>query len=300
MLEGDLDGAELLLVGLDQEQGSMHEEVVYHRAQIDRLRGNTDEARRSLTSLATGDGHRAADSCFLLADLEATAKRPAEALAWLRKAAKVAPVRGPDKSRWTLSFASFSADLLTPGRAERSLVRVLKRAPYPGLSWYEARAWSRLARVRVDAADAVAISGGERRLRANLLKRQGLILEAEQAVNQTIALEEPEWVLDGILALADGYEAYGDSLRESAFPTYLLPEQQVRYADGIAEQVEKAWLRALTYLDRAEDMAARLRWDTARATAVKARATDLQHRLERGEARPTPPGPDRSLPTSGE
>jgi tetratricopeptide (TPR) repeat protein len=223
------------------------------------------------------DGHRADDARARLAELAIALGRPADALRWLGELPRPRRLEPGDRERVTL--LTEIARLDQGGRSHRRLERAVDRAADPRATHHKARAIARLARREVDLSAAVDLDGSERRAAKALGRRVAHLRAAEAHVARLLALQQPEWIFEGVLALADGFEQLGDDILVAPIPARLTAEQAEIYRDGIAEEGLGLWMRALRYADEGREAAARLSWSGRRVDALDARHLALQQKI---------------------
>jgi tetratricopeptide (TPR) repeat protein len=282
MQRGDHAGARLLLDEAEDRHPEGWVEITWQRANLAALERDYARARSlyaAIPEVAPGS-HREADARFRVAELTGVMGEPGLALdrlGGLRPWRRLSP---EDEAKVRYNQAIFTLELGRHRRGARRFRRALRRAPPGSVPFYEAKAWVALARSRVALADEVRFEGGQRRLQRRLAERRELILAAEDAVEQAIALREPEWVLEGLLVLAGGYEAYGDALLDAEEPDDLTPEQRALYREMLRDQVRPVWVRAETYLEEGVALARRLAWESRRVAELEAALASMIEKAE--------------------
>ena len=142
-----------------------------------------------------------------------------------------------DKARLGLLIG---ASEIHQGRARRGLRRIsraIRQLDDPSdASWMQARARSALVRELVRNAEHLAIRG--RNDDARLKKRMKLMGDAESQVVAIIQLNEPEYVLEGLLAVADAYIRLYDELVSAPVPGELEGSQVALYKERVLEEAE--------------------------------------------------------------
>ncbi len=164
-------------------------------------------------------------------------------------------------------------------RAPRRLERTLRRAPEAAVTYYQAKAHAALARDLVSRSDALDLDAPEDVQVARLDERARLVTEAESHVAATARLEEPEWVLDGLLTVGAGYESVADDLLAAPAPP-LGPDDLALFHQLIAQRAEVLRVKAAHYYDEGLAMAGRLQWDSRRVGELERALAAVQARIE--------------------
>jgi len=280
---GDLDGATILLDQAVERDPAAEVEVRYQRANILALRRDYDAARTAYGTLVSDHptSHRYNDARFRVAELTGVLGDPAAAVQAFDDLADLPNLSDADHAKIALNRAIFNMDVEKPRKARRGLMKALTRVE-PGLvSYYEAKAWASLSDDRLDQADAIDLDVRERKLKRRLGKRTTLMREADAILNQSVKLNEPEWVFAGLIRMAASFEELGDDLLTAREPK--LTEAQLEiYRTGVAERAEAFWVQGLKYLEGGIDVADRVAWTSARVETLKAERDRLRAKIEAG------------------
>lgn len=269
MRRGDYEGTRLLLDRAVERDPAVATEVAYQHANVLALERRYDEARTAFAGIGAAANHRTDDARFRVAELTGVLGDPSAALDGLDALKPWGRFDAADRAKIVLTRGVFTLQAGRANRARRQLTRALRKTEPGTVSYYEAKAWAALARERLARADAVPFEGEQRALRKRLRERQQLILAAEAAVRQTIQLDEPEWILDGLLYLAASFERFGDDLRATPDPDGLTADQLRIYRTELDKEVDPVWMRALVYLDEGVSMADRLRHTGRRVDEIR-------------------------------
>lgn len=280
---GDLDGASILLNQALERDPASEVEVRYQRANILALRRDYRAARQAYAALVSDRpaSHRYNDARFRVAELTGVLGDPAAAVQAFDELANLPSLSETDQAKIDLNRAIFNMDVDQPRKARKGLVKALTRVE-PGLvSYYEAKAWAWLSDDRLDQADAIDLDVRERKLKRRLGKRTTLMREADAILNQSVKLNEPEWVFAGLIRMAASFEELGDDLLTAREPK--LTEAQLKiYRTGVAERAEAFWVQGLKYLEGGIDVADRVAWTSARVQTLKDERDRLQAKIEAG------------------
>lgn len=285
MTSGDLDGADLLLAEAQRRgpDDRVQLEIDYQTANVLALRGAYADAREVYAAIAARpDTHRTLDSRFRVAELTGVLGDPEGALAGFNDLRPWGRLPDEDQSKIALNRAWFTLQTGDTRRGMRRLRRALRKTETGTVSFYEAKAWAGIARAYADEAARVPIEGTDRKLRKRLAEREVYLAGAGSAVGQAVALQEPEWVLEGLLALADGFEQLGDDLLEAPEPSDLTEEQLLLYRQGMREQAVATWMRAEVFLSKGVEVADQLAWHSDRVPRMRDHLARLRQRIEEG------------------
>lgn len=192
-------------------------------------------------------------------------------------------------------------DLTTPGdkskkRIVTAILKVRKRSNWwtrwrlrkaiskpkdtaPG--FYLAKGHIVLAHADIVRADKLPITGRQRKMKRALTKRAKLVANAEAHTVATVALKEPEWILEGLLTLAYASESAGDALLNSPIPR-LSDEQREAYRAIIGKRVETMWTRSIAYLDEGAALANKTQWRSPRVAQIQRARELLIQRIDLG------------------
>ena len=289
LLTRDLDGATLLLdravVRLPDDDAPrrrrLEAEIVYHRGTVAVAREDWAAALDLYRSILARwpDSHRDADARVRVAEVLAATGDPAGALLAL---GDLPPARalGPSDARRVAMLREIWRLDAAPGRSDRKLRRLVDGAPTDPERFYVARGVARLARYAVDDAAGIRLDVPERRSARAVARRIEALKRAETQVERVLALREPEWIFEGVLATAEGFERFGDDVLTAPPPGRLSEEQAAIYLAGIAEQVDALWLRGLRYADEGRQAAARLGWSGRRVDALERLHAELERKLD--------------------
>ncbi len=214
------------------------------------------------------------DRLFRRAEALAALGRPEEALDTLARLAR----DGLDPSDVAKVTLAEGALWIETGRTRvglRALADVLPTLAPDQLAVYQARARAMLARTLADEAAALHFRVGDRRQARRLEARARLIRRIEQEVAAVAALDEPEWVLDGVLTYGGALEALAADLEASRRPRRLTPAQRAIYDEEVGKRIDTLRVKAARTYALGVDLVDRVAWSGPRADAVRARHTEL-------------------------
>lgn len=140
--------------------------------------------------------------------------------------------------------------------------------------YLRAKARYTLADALLDEADALALTGPEKRVVKRLKGRAERIQASEQQIIAISGLQEPEWVLASLIRLGDSYSALAVDLPASTPPKRLSEAEVTIYRRALADKAENVKTKAFHAYDSGVALATRLAWESPRvATLVQRRAT---------------------------
>lgn len=138
------------------------------------------------------------------------------------------------------------------------------------LAWARARARMALASQQLDQAAKVAVVN-DKRARDRLERRVGHLEAAMEEVTRIASLGEPEYALNGLLALGDGFMRLYDDILASADPPGLSPEQLTIFREELVQSSDVVRVRAWKLYDEGVTLAARVQWQGKVAEQLRAR-----------------------------
>ncbi len=242
--EGDAQGAVDRLVWL-REQGDDSPALLYQLGLAYELAGDFETALGVYQLLAQEDEQEryVLDVGFRRAMCLESLGRWDEALRAYRRLPQTAGFDRHD--RLTLDLALGMAELRA-GRArqgqqllERSLAATSSTNEVP---WMRAKAWYTLADVELDRAGELGLVGSQRKQVRVLEQRAAAIALAEQYLVQVVTLEEPEWILAGLLSLGDAYADLRRDMLAVPAPGDLSEEEAAHYR-AVLDQRTQVLLR---------------------------------------------------------
>lgn len=127
------------------------------------------------------------------------------------------------------------------------------------LAWARARARMALAEEELRQAARVEVVN-DKRARKRLVERVQRLEAATDEVTQIARLGEPEYALNGLLALGDAFMRLYDDLLASADPPGLSPEQLRLFREELVQSSDVVRVRAWRLYDEGVVLAARVQW----------------------------------------
>ena len=255
---GAFDDAHRLLLKAKDLGGKVEEQVVYQQAVLEEVRENWDEAiaAHEVVTDRWPDSASADDSRFRRAYcLEEVGDHKAAT-----SAVKQLQHRGDwddDDSRTMLLQRGITE--LRSGKVRRGIRRILfaLESGTDERTWIRAKARLALVRAQLDQASRIQFRG-DKRAAKRLVKRANLLEDSEKQAIVMFNLNEPEFALEGLLLLGDGYVALYDAL--IAAP----PPRKVKDTQAFVRAVEKRGkillTKALARYDEGVRVAARTQW----------------------------------------
>ena len=148
---------------------------------------------------------------------------------------------------WTINLARGIAEVRTgkQGKGERRILAALQDSQGSDISWMQAKALYTLQDALLLERDQAPLDGSPRQQGKNIVERAVQISAAEAMLAQVIYLEEPEWILKGLLSLGDAYLALQQELVLAPAPRKFDAQQVALYQSGLNEKgtilLRKAW-----------------------------------------------------------
>jgi len=255
---GAFDDAKRLLVEASAKGGEVSEEVAYQQGVLAEVTEQWSEAIAAYESVVATwpKGSSAQDARF----------RRAYCLEELgeHKAATAAVKQLQHDGEWSEHDARTillqrGITELRSGKTRRGVRRILfaLESGTDDRSWIRAKARLALVRAQLDMASRIKFKG-DKRAAKQLVKRAKLLEAAEKQAIVMFNLNEPEFALEGLLMLGDGYLALYDALVSTP------PPRKVKDTDAFVAAVRKkgAILRtkALARYGEGVRVAARTQW----------------------------------------
>lgn len=145
-------------------------------------------------------------------------------------------------------------------------------------AWLQARAKMALAEELLFQAGQIELLTSED-LTKSLKDRADLIVQAERQVQSIIALNEPEFALDGLSRVADEMLVLYDDLLASQPPESFTKEQKELYQEVIEEKADFLQEKALSYYSTALRYANQLEWAGQIRGELQAKYDALQQEI---------------------
>jgi tetratricopeptide (TPR) repeat protein len=105
------------------------------------------------------------------------------------------------------------------------------------------------ARLLLEDADKLHLSGPQRAQQRALERRAALLAAAEQEVAAAAYLGEPEWILEGLLILGHAYLSLHEALMESRPPRSLSEAAEVVYREEVSSRAQVLLIKAWNHYD---------------------------------------------------
>lgn len=167
---------------------------------------------------------------------------------------------------------------LRSGKIRRGIKRILKalNSGADERTWIRAKA--RLALVRAQLGKAASMKlKGDKRAAKRLRKRSALLSAAENQAIVMFNLGEPEFALEGLLLLGDGYmELYNEMLN---YPPPRSVDDPETYREVVMEKASILLTKAHARYDEGVRVAARTQWVGSVTDRLKAKRDALADRL---------------------
>jgi tetratricopeptide (TPR) repeat protein len=137
-------------------------------------------------------------------------------------------------------------------------------------TYYQALARYAILSNAVEAADAIQFKGSDRKKGKALEERARLLEIGNEQLAEIIRCQETQMALDGFLKLGRAHKKLGADMLDESPLTRLTPEQLAKNRDLLRKKVERVWVKASQYYDRAIQFAARMDWTGEPVPTMKA------------------------------
>ena len=137
-------------------------------------------------------------------------------------------------------------------------------------TYYQALARYAILSNAVEAADAIQFKGSDRKKGKALEERARLLEIGNEQLAEIIRCQEVQMALDGFLKLGRAHKQLGADMLDESPLTRLTPEQLAKNRDLLRKKVERVWVKASQYYDRAIQFAARMDWTGEPVPTMKA------------------------------
>lgn len=278
---GDYEGALILLRTAAASSDADPDRLSYLSAVTIELNGSPDQAiplyEDGLDQWPDSPLHD--DRIFRLAEATATVGRPRRALRILRKLDDD-DFEGDDRVKLDLvrGIAWLQAGRERKGTA--LLSAALEQASEEQVTFYQAKARMAWARVLADEAAELDMRGREKKVVSELQARARLLADVEGQVTAAAQLQEPEWVLEGLLILGDAYVGVGEALMTSSRPKGLTDGQLAEYDSLIGQRAIVVLTKGSQSYGSGIDLAARLGWQSRRVAQLDDAKSKIDARIE--------------------
>ena len=147
------------------------------------------------------------------------------------------------------------------------------------VTFYQAKARIAWARLLASQADDLSLNGREKRVVERLETRAQRLVQVEEQVVAAARLQEPEWVLEGLLILGASYERVAEDLLNSTRPKGLTETQLAEYDALLAQRALIVFTKASQHYQSGLGMATRLGWQSRRVGQLEQAKSTLDARI---------------------
>ncbi len=163
---------------------------------------------------------------------------------------------------------------LRAGKKRRGIRRILRALDRVGSSeeqsWIQAKARVALVRAQLKEAARLKLVGNKKAAR-RLKIRARLMASAEAQAKVAFVLGEPEYALEGLLLLGDGYMQLYQDMLDHPPPRSIPPEKHAHYRETVLKRAAVLKLKAHARYDEGVRVAARTKWQGSLTERLKAR-----------------------------
>jgi hypothetical protein len=275
---GDVEGARALLVELEPIVAPEHQSwYLYQRGICEELAWRPDAAKVLYDQVIALGADEAVDARFRRALVLEDQGLDAEALKDVLALAKQRGLDEDDVVTLTLQRGIAEVNVGKLRKGVRHIEAALAQVEAGDTHRYmRAKARYTLARALLGEADALTLTGPDKRIEKNSQKRAAHVAAAEAQIVALIALKEPEWILASLLALGDSYKRWAADLEASPTPRTLPAAEALTYRNVVGKYATNALTKAYHAYDQGVVVATRLGWESPRVTTLKERRKELE------------------------
>lgn len=198
----------------------------------------------------------------------------------LRQYRRLPQAEGFDRhDRLTLDLALGVAELYAgKERRGRALIEDALAASegVDEVTWVQAKARYALADQALDEARDLKLDGREARVARNLAARAAALEQAQSEIAAVIALGEPEWILEGMLRLGDGFLELRDDMLAVPPPHDFDEETTALYLKVLEERTQVLLVKGFQAYDGGLDVAGRFRVQNETTATLRERRDSIQ------------------------
>lgn len=278
---GDYPGALILLDESGRHPDADPDRLSYLRGVTLELSGEA-QAAIGLYDEGTAmwpDSPHSDDRIFRAAEATATLGEPRRAL---RRLNKLDATHFSEDDALKLQLVTGIAQL-TAGRARRGTAQLSEALDAAGpdqVRFYQAKARIAWARLLAEQSADLPLRGGEKRVVRRMTQRAALVADIEAQVTSAARLQEPEWVLDGLLVLGQAYTDIGDAMLNSSAPRKLTAAQREQYDAQLKGYALDILLKGSRHYGSGIELAVRLGWQSRRVAQLQQAKDALDRHIE--------------------
>jgi tetratricopeptide (TPR) repeat protein len=166
----------------------------------------------------------------------------------------------------------------------KTLGAALGGAPAGHVTFYQAKARAAIARSLCAQSNELGLVGSQKKQVKLLKQRTDLILAAERQVEASAELEEPEWVMEGLLVLGEAYEHVGDDLIGLPPPPELAANDEAIgiWNETVKKKADVLYTKASVYYDQGIEVSTRLTWTSPRLAKLEAAKAAVETKVAPG------------------
>lgn len=278
---GDYAGALILLDESERNDGADPDRIHYLRGVALELNGDPAAA---LALYDDGlerwpDSPLVDDRTFRAAEATATLGHPRQALRRLRHIDADA-LDPTDRLKLELVQGIARVAAGQERRGLEQLGAALDDATPDQAAFYQAKARITWASVLLDEAERMRLRGREKKVVRRLTARAEHVAAIEAQVTSAAHLQEPEWVLAGLLLLGEAYAETAQAMLDSPTPGRLTDDQAQIYEEVLHERALTVFTKGSRHYGSGLELAARLGWQSRRVGELENAKQQLDARIE--------------------
>ena len=174
-------------------------------------------------------------------------KRHKQAQDIFKKLLRSKDLQNGDKERINLLLGASFIHSGSSRKGIRKIARSLARLDVTDSTWMRAKGHDALAHELIRRSEEIGFIGSDKKDKKAVAERMELLKRAEVQVIASIQLKEPEFVLNGLVNVADAYVRFYDDLIVAPAPDYLTVNQKKQYSEQLRIEARSLLEKALDY-----------------------------------------------------
>ena len=185
-----------------------------------------------------------------------------------------------DKDRINLLLGASLIHSGSSRKGIRKIARSLARLDVTDSTWMRAKGHDALAHELIRRSEEIGFIGSDKKDKKAVVERMELLKRAEAQVIASIQLKEPEFVLNGLVDVADAYVRFYDDLIAAPAPDSLTVSQKKQYSEQLSIEARSLLEKSLNYCQKGLIYADQSGWVGVVVEELNARIASLSQSLD--------------------